>query len=247
MPPTPRAHVHPAEPGFSLDAGLIREILQHARPLGHHEDAAKLNLGFGFLYYASVRILRPRHVVVIGSGFGFSVVCLALGLKDNGAGELSFVDPSYSVLADGPMRTIGGTGQWSDPARVERHFARFGVERWLRHYPVRSDQFFAAYAALELAPIDLAFIDGNHSFESVRHDFAATARHARRNAYVLLHDTNIYIREFLGHAGVKRWLAELKRRPEAFELVDFPFASRVALVRLLRDDAWKALESLPTP
>jgi predicted O-methyltransferase YrrM len=36
-------------------------------------------------------MLRPRHVVVIGSGFGFSVVCLALGLKDNGKGKLDFL------------------------------------------------------------------------------------------------------------------------------------------------------------
>src|SRR5262249_40290737 len=101
---------HPAR--FSLDTALLGEIFRHARPLGHHEDRATLNLGFGWLYYGLVRMLRPRHIVVIGSGFGFSVICLALGLKDNGRGALSFVDPSYSVLADGPLKTIGGTSQW---------------------------------------------------------------------------------------------------------------------------------------
>ncbi|MGZ5099053.1 MAG: hypothetical protein ACXWG9_17755, partial [Usitatibacter sp.] len=79
---------------FSLDAPLLREILLHARPLGHHEEPANINIGFGFLYYGLVRALRPRHVVVIGSGFGFSVVCLALGIKDNQRGALSFIDPS---------------------------------------------------------------------------------------------------------------------------------------------------------
>ena len=79
---------------FSLDPILLREILDHAKPLGHNEKPDNLNLGFGFLYYGLVRALRPRHIVVIGSGFGFSVVCLALGLKDNGQGQLSFVDPS---------------------------------------------------------------------------------------------------------------------------------------------------------
>jgi Methyltransferase domain len=227
---------------FSLDPELIRDILQHARPLGHHEDAGRLNLGFGFLYYGMVRTLRPRHILVIGSGFGFSVVCLALGLKDNGTGELSFVDPSYSVLTEGPFRTVGGTSQWSDPEKVESHFARFGVEQWTRHYRVRSDQFFSTYAALDLPQIDLAFIDGNHSYDNVQHDFIATVKRTRKNSYLLLHDTNIYIREFLRHAGVKRWLKVLKRHREVFELVDFPFSSGVAMVRVLQDEAWKYLE-----
>lgn len=234
------------QPAFSLSPAVLGDILEHARPLGHHEDAASLNLGFGFLYYGLVRSLRPEHVVVIGSGFGFSVVCLALGLKDNGRGRLSFVDPSYSVLADGPLRTIGGTSQWDDPEKVQRHFARFGVESRVRHYRVRSEEFFAGYGALELPPIDLAFIDGNHAYQHVRHDFLACARRAHKDAYLLLHDTNIYVREWLRHAGVKRWLRGLRRRRDLVEMVDFPFSSGVAIVRLLRDDAWEHLSS-PEP
>jgi len=223
--------------GFSLDAELIREIFRHARPLGHHEAAGDLNLGFGFMYYGLARTLRPRHVVVIGSGFGFSVVCLALGLKDNGRGQLDFVDPSYSVLSDGVFKTVGGTAQWSDPEKVRRHFARFGVEDWVTHHRMRSDEFFAARGE---STIDLAFIDGSHAYEDVRHDFLAVLRRARKNSYLLLHDTNIYIRELLRHAGVKRWLKRVERRKDLFELVDFPFSSGVALVRVLHDDAWKS-------
>src|SRR5215470_724941 len=110
------------EGAFSLDPSVLREILEHAKPLGHHEEAGNLNLGFGFVYYGLARALRPQHVLVIGSGFGFSVVCLALGLKDNGRGSLTFVDPSYSVFTDGPCRTVGGTAQWSDPQKVRAHF-----------------------------------------------------------------------------------------------------------------------------
>ena len=92
---------------FSLDAPMLETILQHAKPLGHHEDRGNLNIGFGFLYYGLVRTLRPAHVIVIGSGFGFSVVTLALGLNDNGAGMLSFVDPSYSLLQERPAADGG--------------------------------------------------------------------------------------------------------------------------------------------
>jgi hypothetical protein len=223
---------------FSLDTGRLEEILRHAKPLGHHEDAETLNLGFGFLYYGLARALRPRHVVIIGSGFGFSVVCLALGAKDNGFGDASFVDPSYSVLRHGPLQTVGGTSQWDDPERVRQHFARFGVEDRVTHYRMTSAEFFSGYDERQIPAIDLAFIDGNHSFDDVRHDFIEVCRRAHRNTYILLHDTNLYVREMIRHAGVKRWLKVVKRDSECFEVVDFPFSSGLALVRVLRDGPW---------
>lgn len=223
---------------FSLDVPLLGEILRHARPLGHHEDPGTLNLGFGFLYYGLIRALRPRHIAVVGSGFGFSVVCLALAAKDNREGRVSFVDPSYSILRHGPLHTVGGTAQWDDPARVRAHFERFGVQEQVTHFKMTSAEFFAAYGERDLPPIDVAFIDGNHSFDDVRHDFIEVCRQARRNSYLLLHDTNLYFREMVRHAGVKRWLRIVKRDAECFEVVDFPFSSGLALVRLLRDPPW---------
>jgi len=228
---------------FSIfDTLAVGSILEHAKPLGHHEDAGTRNLGFGFVYYGLVRALRPDHVLVIGSGFGFSVVCLGLGLKDNGRGSLTFVDPSYSVIKEGPLRTIGGAAQWDDPHKVREHFRRFGVERIVTHHKVTSAEFFAQYEGRGLPAIDLAFIDGNHSYPDVRADFLNTLRFAHPNAYLLLHDTNIYVREFIRHAGVRRWLRRVALRRDDFEIVDFPFASGVAIVRILRDRAWERLD-----
>ena len=226
---------------FSLDPLVLKNVLEHARPLGHHEDGDTLNIGFGFVYYGLVRALRPQHVVVIGSGFGFSVVCLALGLKDNGRGTLSFVDPSYSVFKHGPLRTLGGTAQWDDPHKVRAHFGRFGVESIVTHYKSTSSEFFADYHARSLPAIDLAFIDGSHAFDDVKQDFASALRHAHKRSYLMLHDTNIYVRELVRHSGVKRWLKILKAKNDLFEIVDFPFSSGVAIVRPLTNDAWKDL------
>ncbi|MGQ9921848.1 MAG: class I SAM-dependent methyltransferase [Desulfobacca sp.] len=235
------SHLYHASEVFSLHPDLLREVFSHAKPIGHYEDAKTLNLGFGFLYYGLVRALRPQHVLVIGSGYGFSVVCLALGLKDNGKGQLSFIDPSYSLLKDGPFKTIGGVGFWSEPEKVTAHFRRFGVEEIVRHYKKRSDEFFPDYATLGLPPIDVAFIDGSHAFKDVRYDFLQVLAQARKNTYIFLHDTNIYVREILQHAGVKKWLTNLRRQPGLFELVDFPFASGVALVRVRQANAWKKM------
>jgi hypothetical protein len=218
---------------FSLSDNLLKDILQFAKPFGHREDTRSLNLGFGFLYYSMVRALRPKHTLVIGSGYGFSVVCFALGLKDNGKGSLTFVDPSYSLLQNGPLATIGGRDMWSDEPSVQAHFQRFGVQDIVKHYKLRNDEFFPDYDRLRLPPVDLAFIDGSHAFEDVKYDFTNVLAHSRKNTYILLHDTNIYIRELLNHAGVKKWLNCIKREKEYFEVVNFPFSSGLAMVRVL--------------
>jgi hypothetical protein len=111
---------------FSLTQDLLKAILEKAKPLGHHSQNHTLNLGFGFLYYGLVRSLRPGHVVVIGSGYGFSVVCLALGCKDNGFGKVSFVDPAFSLLKNGPFQTVGGSGKWKDPFKVNGKKIKLG-------------------------------------------------------------------------------------------------------------------------
>ena len=69
-----------ADPPLSLSVSVLKEILEHAKPLGHHEEPDSLNLGFGFVYYGLVRALRPQHILVIGSGFadGFNPCAFAL-------------------------------------------------------------------------------------------------------------------------------------------------------------------------
>jgi hypothetical protein len=116
---------------------------------------------------------------------------------------------------------------------VETHFGRFGVERLVTHYKLTSAEFFAGYADRGLPEIDIAFIDGSHTYSDVRHDFIEVLRHTHRNSYLWLHDTNIYVRELVRHAGVKRWLKVIGREKEYFEVIDFPFSSGVALVRVL--------------
>jgi hypothetical protein len=227
--------------GFSLNPEIIRDIFQFARPLGHAENPENHNMGFGFLYYGLVRALRPKHVLVIGSGYGFSVVCLAMGLKDNERGRLTFVDPSYNLLKHGPFKTVGGRGKWDDPEGVRNHFSRFGVHRFVNHHRMTAEELFGQYEVLGLPHIDLAFLDGNHSFKNVRHDFVETVKRARKNAYVLLHDTNIYIREMVKHSGVRRWLRFIGTKSEYFEFVDFPFSSGVAIVRILQDGAGRCI------
>ncbi len=227
---------------LSLNDEMISAILKHAKPFGHYEDEDTLNLGFGFLYYSLARILRPDHILIIGSGYGFSVVCFALGLKDNGKGFLSFVDPSYSVLKQGPFKTIGGRNYWSDSDKVKNHFEFFGVGSFIKHYKMRSDEFFSQFEKLNLPPLDITFIDGSHTFKDVKSDFCNSVSYSSKNSYILLHDTYIYVRELIGHAGVKKLLNKIRSQTKYFELVDYPFSSGVAIVRVRKVPSQEQME-----
>ncbi len=226
---------------FSLGREVIHEIFQHAKPFGHNERRQNLNLGFGFIYYGVTRALLPKHVLVIGSGYGFSVVCIGLALKDNQVGSISFVDPSYSLLKDGPWKTIGGRGTWNNPQDVEARFRRFGIDHIVNHYRLRSDEFFSCYEDKKLPPIDLAFIDGSHTYQNVKFDFMQFLKRSRRNSYAFLHDSNIYFRELVRNAGVMKWIKVLKSREKAFEIINFPFSSGVALVRVMDPEGFECI------
>ena len=225
---------------FSLDPEMIRPIFDHAKPLGHGEIAADLNLGFGFVYYGLVRALRPEHIVVIGSGYGFSVVCLALGLKDNRSGRLTFVDPSYSLLENGPTNTIGGVNFWRDPAQVRSHFARFGVEDIVTHYKQTSEDFSRAMPSSACPPstwlLSTAIIPMPMCSTTFRPPCSTRTKH------VLIPARHQHLHpQIFRHAGMTLARSKANRHKAAFEYVDFPFASGVAVVRVLEPKVWKQL------
>lgn len=225
--------------GFSLNPELMRDIFSQAKPVGQHQHLASLNLGFGFLYYALVRTLRPRHVLVIGSDHGFCTICLALGVKDNRRGRVSFVEPVLAWSAQSRTPTLGRVNHWHPPEKVAAFFARFGVREQVTHHRMVCAEFFHRYDELALPEIDLALVDGQRAASEVSFDFGEVLRRSRKNTYILLHDRSVILRKTPRPTSVLRWLKALTRNPELFELIKFPFAKGVALVRVKRGSAWK--------
>lgn len=106
------------------------------------------------------RHLRPRTYVEIGVGRGRS---LALALPETLAVG---IDPTPAVSASLPPRTL--------------------------IFRCASDDFFASHALSEVlgsVPLDLAFIDGHHTFDQALRDFINLERTAVATTTVLIHDT----------------------------------------------------------
>jgi predicted O-methyltransferase YrrM len=195
--------------------------------MGHAQSRADGNLGLGWLYYSLARIQRASRIVVIGSYRGFVPMVLARALQDNrNGGIVDFIDPS---LVD---------GFWKDPAGVQAHFARFGIDN-IRHHLHTTQEFVATAAYRELRDIDMLFVDGYHSHAQAKFDHMAFADKLGADASVLFHDSTgnresrIYGEDNRYTYSVKQYMDELKASPR-LQVFDFDYASGVTLVKPVR-------------
>lgn len=192
--------------------------------MGHGQRRADLNLGFGWLYYALGRMLRPRHAVVIGSWRGFTPAVIGKALLDNGeGGEVLFVDPS---LAD---------DTWTDPARVRAHFEGLGAPN-VRHVRHTTQSFLATPDYAALGEVGLLMVDGYHSAEQARFDYLAFLPKLHADAVTLFHDSTVRRRStFYGEDKAYEHsvcdLMDRLRRTPGLETMTFPMASGLTLVR----------------
>lgn len=204
----------------------IADLYEHLDLLdmGHAQRASDRNLGLGWLYYALARLQRCAVAVVIGSYRGFVPLVLARALAENDeSGEVIFLDPSYV------------DDFWRDREAVARYFAEFGIEN-VRHFLMTTQEFTQSAPYRALQEIGLLFVDGYHTAEQARFDFAAFAPKLSPKAIVLFHDSvrtrlsTIYGTDKPYEHTVVHYMDELKQR-EDLQVFDLPFDSGVTLVR----------------
>jgi len=192
--------------------------------MGHGQLVEDRNLGFGWVYYALARLLRPERVVVIGSYRGFAPLVFGKALHDNGGqGSVWFIDPS---LVD---------NFWKQADAVAAHFARFGVTN-IRHFLMTTQNFVGTGEYEVLGPVELTLIDGLHTEEQAEFDFNAIAPKLTAAGIVLFHDSvamnvsPVYGPDRAYTCTVRRFMDRLKQRPE-FQVFDLPFGPGLTLVR----------------
>lgn len=149
---------------------------------------------------------RPRVLVELGthSGVSYFAFCQA-------ADRLGLDTRCFAVAT---WRCDKRSGLHDERAfeKVKTHNeARYsGFSRVVR------SSFDDALKYFEDSTIDLLHIDGLHTLEAVRHDFAAWLPKLSRRAIVLLHDTDVREQDF----GVARLFDTLKSRYPHFEFVN---------------------------
>lgn len=229
----------------SLTSETIEKLLSETLPSFQAISPRDENIGFGYLYYGFVRALRPKNVCVIGSKAGFSSISFALGLKDNAgtrikevscwdtelveegkSGKVYFVDPSFSSERNDPNHWYG-IGFWDDEEKTKEHWKKFGVENLVQHYKLTSADFLKHPDCPK--DIDLLYIDGDHSFEGIIHDFNEYYDHLSKDALILAHDVDPALKESDPDTGGYEAISKLDQ--EKFEVFRLPIFPGLAIVR----------------
>jgi predicted O-methyltransferase YrrM len=149
---------------------------------------------WGVLLVRLVRELQPRSCVELGTGFGLSAAFIASALELNG---------------DGRLVTFEGSEEWAAIAREGA--AELRLERMdLRVGPL-SETLPASLP--ELAPVDLAFVDAEHTKESTLRYFEQLLPRATPGAVFLFDDIDFdrgmweAWEEIRDHPRVGAWVA----------------------------------------
>ena len=122
--------------------------------------------------------MQASVCVEIGSAAGLSACYVGLALRQMGQGRLYAIDP-HTVT------------DWNDPRAVDSfemmqgNLRKFKVEDYveiIRDYSQNAAKNWTL-------PIDLLFIDGDHSYKGVKHDWEAFAPHVNPFGVIVFHDT----------------------------------------------------------
>ncbi len=196
--------------GFKLlrsSAGEMRAFMQLFMPPYNGEVDWKSGTGDAiYVLYSLVRALKPQVVVETGSARGRSTCALALGCKQNNQGKVYAIDPHNL----NPW-TEDGTHGYTLPFLLDR-LRDYELESWCEVIQDKS----ASVAKRWCKPIDLLFIDGDHSYEGVCDDFYAFHPFLSANAIVIFHDTAWeYYKDdpwYRSDLGVPRFMQKLQKQ-----------------------------------
>jgi predicted O-methyltransferase YrrM len=188
-------------------------------------DEVDFQSGLGdsaYLLYGLARSLKPKVAVEIGSARGKSACFVGMALKENGSGKLFAIDPH--------ART-----NWNDENSVDTlQVMRGNIRRLKLEKQVEILRDVSSSAARRwMLPIDMLFIDGDHSYEGVKQDWELFAPFVTRFGLVVFHDTLWDLQPESPYArpdmGVPAFVEELRAQGYPVTTIDKDFG--VSLVQ----------------
>jgi len=150
-----------------------------------------------------VSILKPRLFVELGTHKGDSYCAFVQAVA-----ELGLDTKCYAVDTWKGDKHAGFYDE-----QVFKELKEYHNKRYKNFSCLIRDTFDNALNLFEEGNIDLLHIDGEHTYNVVKHDFFNWLPKMSEKGVILLHDTNVFTRDF----GVWKLMKELKERFPYFE------------------------------
>lgn len=191
-------------------------------------DNITLQSGLGdssYILYGLVKSAKPGVVVEIGSARGRSTCFMGLALKQNGSGKLYAIDPHTKT-------------DWNDEDSIDTYDTL--VEN-IRNLKLQDQVEILRQTSDEAArdwdvPIDILFIDGDHSYDGAKRDWNLFSPFVQQFGCVIFHDTLWDLKPDPRYArpdmGVPRLVEELRESGYPVITIDRDFG--VSLVQPVR-------------
>jgi len=183
-----------------------------ADEFGHRANIKNGDLGYGWIHYSLIKVIKPKRVLCIGSRYGFIPGVLAQACKENGIGFVDFVDPGYGAENKNHWT---GVGYWKTDKGFQS-FNKFGLKSWIKIHLETSINFSKKTKNM----YDYIYIDGNHSYSGVFLDYKLFWPKLKKNGFMLFHDVCVKGLKPEGKYGVNRFWKEIKSKKKS---IIFPF------------------------
>lgn len=187
----------------------IQKFIKHFahEDVWHENDLMAANLGYGWIHYGIIRMLRANNILCIGSRYGYIPAVCALACRDNGSGIVDFVDAGYDQdnAADAGVHW-GGVGIWNQADIARKQLSSFGLKTFIALHAVTSENFAHTHRAKIW---DYIHIDGDHSYMGVKSDYKHFWPKLRKGGFMCFHDIHQY--------GVKKFWREIKKQHRTIE------------------------------
>ncbi len=158
-------------------------------------------LGFGLMHYALITNTRPKRVLCIGSKKGFIPAMCAMACRDMKYGHVDFVDAGYSDADENSNQHWGGVGLWRN-VNPKHHFSFLELSPYITTHVMTTKDFFRK----NREKYQYIYIDGDHTYEGVKHDYLKAWPHLEVNGYMVFHDTRVqHIKDQLPYGVGKLW------------------------------------------
>ncbi|MBW7955177.1 class I SAM-dependent methyltransferase [Patescibacteria group bacterium] len=181
---------------------------------GHRASIEQGDLGYGWMHYSLIRLLKPKKVLCVGSRHGYIPAILAQACKDNGLGHVYFVDAGFGDESDAHWT---GVGYWRTD-EGKNVFYHAGLELWITLCVTTTKEFAEAHPEERY---DYIYIDGDHSFKGAKLDFDLFWPQLNEYGFIGFHDVSVKGTLPEGEYGVhKVWERIKKKYPTTLE---FPF------------------------